>query len=152
RIEPMIHAARDRGAQLITLPENCCLMVRNREKLFSMSCAEAEHPGVKFLSRAAHATGTWILAGSIAIAIGHDRLANRSLLFNPAGEIAARYDKIHMFDAEVAEGESYQESANFRGGDRAVVAGTPFGKIGLTICYDLRFPHLHRALAKAGAD
>lgn len=152
RLEPVILAARDKGAEIITLPENVCLMVRGREKLFAMAPPENEHPAVRFFSRTAKETGAWILAGSVAVHIGHDRLANRSYLFSPEGRIAAHYDKIHMFDADVGEKESYKESANFRGGDRAVVAETPWGKIGLTICYDVRFPHLHRALAKAGAS
>ena len=152
RLEPMIRSARDRGAQLITLPENACLMVKGREKLFARSPVESEHPGVAFCSRMAKETGAFLLAGSIAVSIGHDRLANRSYLFCPEGKTVAHYDKIHMFDANLSENETYRESANFRGGDRAVLAETPWGKIGMTICYDLRFPHLHRALAKAGAN
>jgi predicted amidohydrolase len=95
---------------------------------------------------------TWIIVDIITVTCGQKRLANRSLLFNPSGQIVARYDKIHMFDANVAENESYSESANFRGGNRAVVASVPWGKLGMTICYDVRFPHLYRTLAKAGAD
>jgi predicted amidohydrolase len=152
RIEPMLHDARRRGAQLITLPENVCLIIHGRDKLFARTFHENEHPAVPFFSRVARDTGTWIMCGSIAVAIGDDRLANRSLLFNPQGDIVARYDKIHMFDADVAENESYRESANFRGGDRAVLATTPWGEMGMTICYDVRFPHLYRALAKSGAS
>ncbi len=150
-IEPMIRIARERGAQLITTPENVSLMVRGREKLFARTFSEAEHPAVAFFGRMAQETVTWILAGSIAVHIGQDRLANRSYLFDPEGKIAAHYDKIHMFDADLSESETYRESSNYRGGDRAVAADTPWGKIGLTICYDVRFPHLYRALAKAGA-
>lgn len=152
RIEPMIHTARDRGAQLITLPENVSLMVQGHDRLYARVREEKDHPAVSFFSRIAHDTNTWILAGSIAVAIDHDKLANRSYLFAPDGQIAARYDKIHMFDADLSSSETYRESDNYRGGDRAVVADIPWGKIGLTICYDVRFPHLHRALAKAGAS
>jgi len=151
-IEPLIRSAREKGAELITLPENVSLMIRGREKLFARAKSEAEHPAVAFFSRLARETGAWILAGSIAIDIGHDRLANRSYLFGADGKVAAHYDKIHMFDADLGENETYRESANYRGGNRAVVADTPWGKIGLTICYDLRFPYLYRALAKAGAS
>ncbi len=151
-IAPLIEDAAKRGAQLITLPENVSLMICGRDKLFARVSDEATHPAITFFRNMAQKTGTWILAGSIAIHLGEDRLANRSFLFNPAGEIAARYDKIHMFDATISENESYRESSSYRGGDRAIVADTPWGKIGLTICYDVRFPHLHRALAKAGAS
>ncbi len=151
-IAPMIRKAREQGAQLIALPENVCLLGACREKLFAQSCAEAEHPSIHFFSKMAIETGAWILAGSIAVHAGQDRLANRSYFFAPDGSIAAQYDKIHMFDAQLSEKETYRESANYRGGDRAVLADTPWGKIGLTICYDVRFPHLHRALAKAGAN
>jgi predicted amidohydrolase len=151
RVEPMIFAAHSKGAQLIALPENTCCLVSNREKLFGCARGEKDHPAIGFFAKMAKVTEAWILVGSIAVATGHDRLANRSYLFNPSGEIAARYDKIHMFDAQLSEAETYRESANYKGGNRAVVASTPWGKIGLTICYDVRFPHLHRALAKAGA-
>ena len=150
-IEPMIRTASAKGAQFITLPENVGYMGTGRDKLFANSFPEDKHPAIAFFCRMAKETGTWILAGSIAIATEHDRLANRSYLFAADGNIAARYDKIHMFDAVLSEQESYKESANYRGGDRAVVAETPWGKVGMTICYDVRFPHLHRALAKAGA-
>lgn len=151
-VEPFIRQARLGGADLITLPENTGCMVAGREKLFANARSESEHPAVQFFARLAEETGAWILVGSLAIATGQDRLANRSYLFNGKGAVVARYDKIHMFDAVLSEQEKYQESANYRGGDRAVVAESPWGKIGLTICYDLRFPHLHRALAKAGAN
>jgi len=152
RMEPMIRAARERGAQLIALPENSTLLTSGREKLFARVKGETGNPAIDFFSRMARETGAWILVGSMAINVGHERLANRSYLFNPEGQPVAHYDKIHMFDADLGNNESYRESANYRGGDRAVVADTPWGKIGLTICYDLRFPHLHRALAKAGAN
>jgi predicted amidohydrolase len=150
-IRPMIHAARDKGAMLITLPENVSLMVRGRERLFALVRPENEHPAVAFFSDMARETGAWILAGSIAVLCGADHLHNRSYLFDPLGKIAARYDKIHMFDADLGAEETYRESANYRGGRSAVVAATPWGRIGLTVCYDVRFPHLYRALAKAGA-
>jgi deaminated glutathione amidase len=151
RVEPMLEAARSKGAQLIALPENVSCLATNRAHLFSCAPAETDHPAIKFFSAKAKAMEAWILVGSIPVSTGHDRLANRSYLFNPTGEAVAHYDKIHMFDAQLSEQESYRESANYKGGNRAVVAQTPWGKLGMTICYDLRFPHLHRALAKAGA-
>ena len=94
----------------------------------------------------------WILLGSIAVTTDDGRLANRSVMFDPSGAVVARYDKVHLFDVDLAGGESYRESATIAPGERAVLADLPWGKLGLTICYDLRFPQLYRALAQAGAD
>lgn len=152
RIEPMIRAARKNGAELIALPENTALMITGRERVFANAAPEQNHPAVAFFTRMASESGAWILAGSIGVATDHDRLANRSFLFDPTGAIAARYDKIHMFDAVLSEQEFYRESENYRHGTSAVVAPVPWGKIGLSICYDVRFPHLYRVLAKAGAS
>ncbi len=88
----------------------------------------------------------------MAILLGNGKIANRSFLFAPSGEIEARFDKIHMFDVELPGGETYRESKNYQAGDTSVLAELPWGTLGLTVCYDLRFPHLYRALAKAGAD
>jgi predicted amidohydrolase len=155
RIRPMIREARERGAELITLPENVSLIGAARENLFAQSPQEQDHPAVAFFRAEAKKTGAWILAGSIPVSLEGategDRLANRSLMFNPKGEIVARYDKIHMFDAALSDTEVYRESKNYRPGTCAVTAESPWGKIGMTICYDVRFPQLHRALAKAGA-
>ena len=151
RIRPMIREAQARGAQFIALPENVSIIGAERENLFAQSPLEKDHPAVAFFRNEARKTGAWILAGSIPVATEEERLANRSYLFNGKGEIVARYDKIHMFDAALSETEVYRESRNYRPGNCAVTADTPWGKIGLTICYDLRFPQLHRALAKAGA-
>jgi predicted amidohydrolase len=152
RVRPMIREARERGAELITLPENVSLIGAARENLFAQSPQEDDHPAIAFFRAEARKTGAWILAGSVPIAVGEDRLANRSLMFNPKGEIVARYDKIHMFDAALSDTEIFKESTNYRPGNCAVTADTPWGKIGMTICYDVRFPQLHRTLAKAGAS
>ena len=151
RIAPMIRSARERGAELITLPENVSLMIVGRERLYGRARPETDNLAVQFFGQIARETGAWILAGSIPIPCNHERLANRSYLFNPAGEIAARYDKIHMFDADLGANQIFRESANYRSGNAAVLVPTPWGKLGMTICYDVRFPHLYRALAKAGA-
>lgn len=150
-LAPMIEEARSRGARLITLPENTDFKVSDRDKLYALACSEKDHLALPFFEQIAKKTGTWILAGGLAIRTEHEKLANRSLLFNDQGKIVARYDKIHLFDADLNQAESYRESNSFRAGNQAVICDTPWGKIGLTICYDLRFPHLYRALAKAGA-
>jgi predicted amidohydrolase len=152
RIRPMIREARDRGADFIALPENVSLIGAQRDTLFAQSPHEKDHPAIDFFRAEARKTGAWILAGSVPVATECDRLANRSLMFNPKGEIVARYDKIHMFDAALSDTEVFRESTNYRPGTCAVTAETPWGKIGMTICYDIRFPQLHRALAKAGAS
>ena len=100
----------------------------------------------------ARETGAWLLLGSMAVKVGEERCANRSLLIDPGGAVVARYDKIHMFDVDLEGGESYRESRRYRPGGEAVVADTPWGRIGMTVCYDMRFPSLYRDLAQAGAD
>jgi predicted amidohydrolase len=151
RLEPLILDAHKKGTQLIALPENVNMMIRARDQLFAAAKSETEEPSLPFFAGMAKKTGAWILAGSVAVAIDPDKLANRSYLFSPDGEIAARYNKIHMFDADLGD-EVYRESAHYRAGKCAVAAELPWGKLGLTICYDLRFPHLYRTLAKAGAS
>jgi predicted amidohydrolase len=94
----------------------------------------------------------WVHVGSLAIKVSPDKAANRSFLIDPQGEIVARYDKIHMFDVDLADGETYRESRSYRAGESAVAADLPWGRLGLTVCYDLRFPALYRALAEAGAS
>ncbi|MDE1900059.1 MAG: carbon-nitrogen hydrolase family protein [Alphaproteobacteria bacterium] len=152
RARHFIREARKRGADFIALPENVSLIGAERDALLAQSPREEDHQAVAFFRAEARKTGAWILAGSIPVSVGEDRLANRSFLFSPRGEVAARYDKIHMFDATLSDTEVYRESRNYRPGSKAVIADTPWGKIGMTICYDLRFPQLHRALAKAGAS
>ena len=120
--------------------------------VFAQAKTENEHPALPLFAALAQETGAWIVAGSLALATGGPKLAQRCYLFNPAGEIVAAYDKIHMFDADVGAGDSHRESASYEAGTRAVMAPTPWGNLGLTICYDMRFPHLYRALAKAGAN
>lgn len=146
-----VRAAAARGARLIALPENVVLMELRRDQALAKARPEAGHPALAAFGDLARATGAWILAGSLAIPVAPDRLANRSFLLDDQGRVVARYDKIHMFDVDLGGGESYRESATFQPGDRAVVAETPWGGLGLSVCYDLRFPHLYRRLAQAGA-
>jgi predicted amidohydrolase len=149
--ETLIRAAAAQGANLVALPENVSLMTADRDRLFAQAFREEEHPAIPCFSRLARETGAWILGGTLGVKVESDRLANRSYLFNAKGGIAAAYDKIHMFDVDLDHGESYRESSIFRPGNRAVAAETPWGLLGMTVCYDVRFPHLYRALARAGA-
>jgi predicted amidohydrolase len=112
---------------------------------------EESDPAVEQFGALARELGIWLHIGSLALLGAHGKPVNRSLLISPEGRITARYDKIHMFDVDLGGGETYKESANYEPGREAVVASLPWGQLGMTICYDLRFPHLHRALAKAGA-
>lgn len=147
----LIREARAKGAQFILTPENTSMIEPKRPLLLEKAKPEAEHPGLPAFSSLAAELGVWLLIGSMQIKLDAATCANRSFLFDDRGRIAARYDKIHMFDVDLEGGESYRESSRFRAGDRAVLAGTPWGKVGLTVCYDVRFAYLYRALAQAGA-
>jgi len=145
-----IRAAAERGAKLVALPENVALL--GPRKVMRAHAGDEDHHGaVRAFRAAAAASGVWLLAGSVAVAQRSGRLANRSLLIDDGGAIVARYDKIHMFDVDLEGGESYRESETYAPGEQAVVTATPWGPLGLSVCYDLRFPHLYRALAEAGA-
>lgn len=152
-IRTMVAEAAANGAGFVLTPEvsNCLSSSRSRQE--EVLCTQQEDPTLAGLREAAAQHGIWLLIGSIGLKTGDadGRFANRSFLIDPEGEIAAWYDKIHMFDVDVSETETYRESDGYRPGDRAVVAQTSFGKVGLAICYDVRFPYLHRALAQAGA-
>jgi predicted amidohydrolase len=151
--ERLVREAAAGGASLILTPEVTNVVSASRKRQAAVLAEEGEDRTLARLREVAAATGTWVLIGSLALKAGgsEERFANRSFLIRPDGTVAARYDKIHMFDVELAGGESYRESAGYRPGEDAVVAETPWGKIGLTICYDMRFPALYRALAEAGA-
>ena len=147
----LVREACAAGAKLVALPENVALM-EHRTALVQASAAPlARHPAAAYFRALADETGVWLLAGSMAASAGDGRIANRSVLIDPTGRIAATYDKIHMFDVDLPTGESYRESEAFRPGGQAVVAETPWGGLGMTVCYDLRFPQLYRALAHAGS-
>ncbi|MBN9589841.1 MAG: amidohydrolase [Alphaproteobacteria bacterium 64-11] len=147
----LVREAAARGAHFIATPENATLMAANAPAKLARSFPEAEDPALPAFSDLARELKIWLSLGSIATRLDAEKTANRSFLFSPDGGIAARYNKIHLFDVEVAEGETYRESATVTGGDRAVLADTPWGRMGLTVCYDIRFPHLYRRLALAGA-
>jgi deaminated glutathione amidase len=149
----LVRRARDRGADLIMSPEVSDMIEPKRSLRLEKAQTEAAHAMLAAWRELARETGAWLLLGSVVVRREEEeRLANRSFLIAPDGGIAARYDKIHMFDVELPGGESYRESNAFRPGDAAALARLPWGVLGLTICYDLRFPHLYRALAQAGAD
>jgi predicted amidohydrolase len=150
-VEHWIREAHADGAGFIATPENTSGMYPDRRALLASALPEDGHPAVARFAALAETTGAWLLAGSITIKLTDEKLANRSLLFSPSGTIVARYDKIHMFDADPTDGQAYRESATFEPGDKAVVADTDFGKVGLSICYDMRFPALYNALAQGGA-
>jgi deaminated glutathione amidase len=147
----LIRAAARGGAQYVQTPEMTNILELERPRLLAAIKPEAEDPAVAQFRALAGELGIWLHIGSLALMGEHGKPVNRSLLISPEGRIAARYDKIHMFDVDLGSGESYRESANYEPGREAVVASLPWGQLGMTICYDLRFPHLHRALAHAGA-
>ncbi len=149
--EGLIRKAKEDGAEMVVLPENVGCMARERKVKLAQAYTETEHPAVTLFASLARELKIWIVSGSLSITKTADKMANRSLMFNPFGAIVGRYDKIHLYDATPKPGEIYRESGEIVPGNKAVLVETPWGKIGLTICYDVRFPHLYRDLAKAGA-
>ncbi|HZB36824.1 MAG TPA: carbon-nitrogen hydrolase family protein [Beijerinckiaceae bacterium] len=147
----LIREAAGQGAHYVQTPEMTSLVERSREALFEKIGPQERDPTLAGLRETAREKGVFIHIGSLAVLSG-ERVANRAFLIDPAGEIAASYDKIHLFDVDLPNGESWRESRTYSGGDRAVVAETPWGYLGVTICYDVRFPALYRALAEAGAS
>ena len=147
----MIGEAKSAGADYVLTPEMTNILAAKREQLFAAIVEEETDASLATLRELARKSAIYIHIGSLAIRLTHERAANRSFLIDPKGEIVARYDKIHMFDVDLADGESYRESRNYRPGELAVLADLPWGRMGLTVCYDLRFPALYRALAEAGA-
>lgn len=153
-LEPMLRQAAAEGAGFALTPEvsNCVSLSRARQE--AVLRREAEDPMLDHMRGLAAKLGIWLSLGSLAVKTGDadGRFANRSFLIDPAGHIVARYDKIHMFDVKLGKGAVYAESKGFRPGAEAVLAETPFATLGLTVCYDLRFPALYRALAQHGAQ
>ncbi|MGL4397405.1 MAG: carbon-nitrogen hydrolase family protein, partial [Hyphomicrobium sp.] len=148
----LIRATAASGAQYIQTPECTNIMELDPAALRASIHDEASDPGLATLRDLARDLGIWLHIGSLAMKTGDGRIANRSYVIAPSGAIAARYDKIHMFDVDLGAGEVYRESDNYAAGSQAVLVALPWATLGLTICYDLRFPALHRALAKGGAD
>ena len=149
----LISEAAEQGATFIATPEMTNLLDIRPGQARSKITFEAEDECLKALSGLAQKLGVTLLIGSLAVGLkDDDRFANRSFLIGPDGSILGRYDKIHMFDVNVGDGQSYRESKAYRAGASAVLAEAPFGKVGMTICYDVRFPHLYRRLGQAGAE
>ena len=147
----LIRDAVAQGAQYVQTPEVSNMMQQNRAALFELLKPEAEDESLKAYRALARELGIHLHIGSLAVLATPDRAANRSFLIGPDGALIASYDKIHMFDIDLGNGESYRESANYQPGETALIADLPWGRLGMTICYDLRFPSLYRALAESGA-
>jgi len=151
-VTPLIRAAAKDGAELIQLPEMVTMLEPQNRLVLEKAVPEAADPGLAAFRALARETGAWILVGSLLLKEpGADRVVNRSFLLDGNGAIVARYDKLHLFDVDLANAEQYRESATVQAGGRAVLAPSPWGLIGLSVCYDLRFAYLYRALAQAGA-
>lgn len=151
-VSPMIREAKARGAQLITTPEIVGMFEPDRPAARAKAKVEDEHEVLIAFRGLAAELGVWLHVGSISVKLTDDgRLANRSFLIGPDGAIVTSYTKIHMFDVQVGDGQRYRESEAYKPGEEGVLAETPWGTMGLTICYDIRFPYLYRALAQAGA-
>lgn len=148
----MVRRAVAQGAEYVQTPEVTTLIETKREDLFANTPAESENAPLRDFSDLAAELGIWLHIGSMGVRVSPDKIANRSFLISPDGRAVASYDKIHMFDVDLGEGQQYRESKNYRPGDRAVTAELPWGRLGLTICYDMRFPHLYEQLAQAGCD
>jgi len=147
-----IAAAAANGAAMVFTPEMAGLLDRDRSRAATMIRAEAADPVLATVREAAAAAGIWVQLGSLAVRRDDGRLANRGFVIDDTGAIRARYDKLHLFDVDLPTGESWRESAAYAPGDRSCVVGTPVGALGLSICYDLRFPALYAALAEVGAE
>lgn len=147
----LVGQARAAGADLIVLPEIVNMLEPRSSLAREKARAEAEDAALAAFRALAAETGAWLLVGSLVLKRDGDKLANRSFLLDASGAIVSRYDKVHMFDVEVGDGQTYRESATFAPGGEAVVAETPWGALGMTVCYDVRFPYLYRSLAQAGA-
>ena len=149
----MVQQASQAGANFIATPEvtNCVSSSRRHQN--NVLVRQEDDPTLAALCAAAKQFEVWISVGSLALKLPNDdRFTNRSFMISPSGQVVEHYDKIHMFDVTLSKTEQYRESEGYRPGERAVIADTDFGKIGMTICYDVRFPHLYRSLAKSGAS
>ena len=146
--EGYIREAASQGARLIATPE----MTDSIRRYTKDKLAQASKKPIEHFSALAKELGIWLLGGSFAMKVGEEKLANRSMLFTPDGELRAYYDKIHMFDVTLSRSEFYRESSEYEAGSRAVIVDCDDFKLGMGVCYDLRFPHLWRDLAKGGAD
>ena len=148
----MVRDAAEGGADFILAPETVNLMEPKNSLMREKAAPEADDAFLAAFRDIAKETGVWLLAGSLVVVGEKGRTVNRSILVGPNGEIQARYDKVHMFDVDLGDGEYYRESKSYEAGSLAVTADLPWGRLGMSVCYDMRFPHLYRRLAKDGAD
>ncbi|MGE0737241.1 MAG: carbon-nitrogen hydrolase family protein [Alphaproteobacteria bacterium] len=151
RAMPLVRDAAKAGADLIALPENATMIEPASDAALAKALPEQEHPGLAAYRAAAQDLRKWILIGSLSVRSTPAKYANRSFLIDPSGAVAARYDKIHLFDVDLPNGERYRESDRVTPGAAAVTADLPWARLGMTVCYDVRFAQLYRALAQAGA-
>lgn len=153
QVQTAIRMAANEGAAVYFAPEMSLLLDRDRKRAAATICGESDNIWLRNIAGTAAECGIWVHCGSLPVLHedGSGRFANRSVLIDNNGEICARYDKMHLFDVDLSTGESWRESSAYRGGDAPVLADTPLGKMGLTICYDMRFPDLYSHLARAGA-
>ncbi len=147
----LVAEAKSGGADYVQTPEMTNLIEPDRKALFAALADEERDASLAAFRELARRHGVWLHIGSLALKVSPEKAVNRSILIDPACEITARYDKIHMFDVDLAGGESYRESRNYRPGELAISVDLPWGRLGLSVCYDLRFPALYRALAESGA-
>lgn len=155
QVEPLVREAAAGGAELVLTPEGTNLLEQRRDRRLAALVDQDSDPVVRGLRDLAAEFGIWLLIGSAIVRTGDPddlRAANRSILVGPDGAVKATYDKLHVFDVDLPTGERHRESESVRPGARATVAETPWGGLGLSVCYDVRFPHLYRALARAGAS
>lgn len=148
----LISAAAAAGAALVCLPEYFVRLDSDERRAVREALPEEGHPALVHFSALARELGVWILLGSIPVRVSAEKVNNRSYLLAADGSVVARYNKLHLFDVNIRDGQNYRESASVLNGTEAVLAATPWGVLGLSICYDLRFPYLYRALAQAGAS
>lgn len=150
-VTKLIRACAQEGAQFVFTPEMTHLLETSAEEIYRKTTSQEKDPGVRVFSNLAAELGIWLNIGSLAIQPIEGTLCNRSFFFSPSGDLIATYDKIHMFDVRLSNGETYSESKRYTAGTQAVLTDTPWGKLGMTICYDMRFPGLYRHLAQSGA-
>ena len=148
----LITAAADDGASLICLPENVCCIEPNDQGYLQRGYYEGEHPALPRFRDIAAKRGVWLSVGSLTVKVNEEKVNNRTYVIDDSGEIVCVYNKIHLFDVTLKDDEAYMESNSVSPGEHCAIAALPWGKLGLSICYDVRFPHLYRTLAQAGAD
>jgi predicted amidohydrolase len=148
----LIERAAKQGAEFIALPEYCVGLDTKDGLLYPCAFPESHHPALPAFADAAMSCKSWLLVGSIGVTAPDGRIFNRSIMLDPKGRIAARYDKLHLFDVDLGDGKTYRESATIAAGDEVVLSPCMGSRIGLSICYDLRFPELYRAQAQSGAE